>query len=167
MQANQGSRKAREKLFHRLFLLGIWLKGLNGIVQIAGGILLLTVSLESLNQFVIQLTGDEIEEDSGDLIAKALRQAVNHMTPSSKVVAGLYLVANGIVRVFLAYGILRGKLWYFPVGMGIISVFVVGLIARLTFHFTYLVFFLVLINIAVILLIWREYKRLRRARHAR
>ncbi|HXC35709.1 MAG TPA: DUF2127 domain-containing protein [Candidatus Acidoferrales bacterium] len=161
MQANPGPHAAREKLFHRLFEIGVWIKGIDGLIETAGGILLLTVSLQALNSYVIALTQDEIQEDSGDLIANALRHAAEHLTESSKLTAGAYLLGNGFVKVFLATCILRGKLWCYPVAMAVISLFILLQCGRLGFHFSWPMFTGTIIDVAIVLLIWREYRKLK------
>ena len=161
MQANPGPRAAREKLLHRLFEVGIWIKGIDGLLETAGGVLLLTVSLRALNSYVIALTEDEIQEDSGDLIANALRHAAEHLTEGSKLTAGAYLVGNGIVKIFLATCILRGKLWCYPVAIVIMTIFILLQCVRLGFHFSWPMFCATIIDVAIVLLIWREYRRLK------
>lgn len=159
MQSTSGPN-ARERLFHRLFQIGIWIKGIDGLFELAGGILLLVVSLTALNRYVISLTQNEIQEDSGDLIANALRHAAHHMTESSKVIAGAYLIGNGVVKIFLATCILRGKLWCYPVAIVIITLFILLQFLRLCFHFSWPMFAGTMIDGAIVLLIWREYRHL-------
>ena len=160
MQAAPGPNPKRERIFHRLFQIGIWIKGIDGLIETAGGILLLALSLQAINSCVIALTEKEIEEDSGDLIANALRHAAHHMTPGSKRIAGAYLVGNGVVKVFLAVGVLRGKIWCYPVAMGIITLFIVLQCLRLCFHFSWIMFLATIVDVAIVFLIWREYRRL-------
>ncbi|HTV39371.1 MAG TPA: DUF2127 domain-containing protein [Candidatus Sulfotelmatobacter sp.] len=137
----------------------MWIKGFDGFIETIGGIVLMSISLDAINRYVIELTQKEIEEDSGDMIANALRHAVHRMTPGSKNIAGVYLVANGVVKVFLAVGVLRGKFWCYPVAMIVITVFVLLQSLRLCFHFSWPMLLGTLIDVAIVLLIWREYRR--------
>jgi uncharacterized membrane protein len=160
MQSQPGPHAEREKIFHRLFQLGIWIKGIDGLLETAGGILLLVVSLQALNSYIIALTQNEIREDSGDLIADVLRHAAHHMTERSKLTAGAYLLGNGVVKVFLAACILRGKLWCYPIGIAVITLFILLQFARLSFHFSWPLFWGTMMDGAIVLLIWREYRRM-------
>jgi len=159
MQIPSGPNAKRERIFHRLFQIGMWIKGFDGFIETIGGIVLMSISLDAINRYVIELTQKEIEEDSGDMIANALRHAVHRMTPGSKNIAGVYLVANGVVKVFLAVGVLRGKFWCYPVAMIVITVFVLLQSLRLCFHFSWPMLLGTLIDVAIVLLIWREYRR--------
>jgi uncharacterized membrane protein len=160
MQGKQGPRTGREKLFHRLFEIGIWIKGIDGVIEIVGGILLLAVSLEAINSYVIAITQREIQEDSGDLIANALRHAAHRMTSGSKHIAGAYLLGNGVVKVFLATCILSGQVWSYPVAIVVMTIFIGLQCCRLAFHFSWTMLFATLVDVAIVLLIWREYRRL-------
>ncbi|HEV2327300.1 MAG TPA: DUF2127 domain-containing protein [Verrucomicrobiae bacterium] len=162
MLANKGPHTAREKLFHRLFEIGIWIKGVDGLIETIGGILLLTISVQALNSYVIALTQDEIQEDSGDLIANALRHAAEHLTESSKLTAGAYLLGNGLIKVFLATCILRGKHWCYPIAIVVMTIFILLQFGRLGFHFSWSMFVATMIDVAIVLLIWREYRRIKK-----
>ena len=160
MQTTSGPNSARERLYHRLFQIGVWIKGIDGLIETVGGIVLLFVSLDAINRDVIAITENEIREDAGDLIANALRHAAHHMTQSSKQIAGAYLVGNGVVKVFLVVGILRGKLWCYPVAMAVITFFILLQCLRLCFHFSWTMSLATIIDVAIVFLIWREYHRL-------
>ena len=160
MQATSGPNSPRERMLHRLFQIGIWVKGIDGLIETAGGIVLLVISLDAINRYVIALTENEIREDSGDLIANALLHAAHHMTPASKKIAGAYLVGNGIVKIFLAVGILRGKIWCYPVAVAVITLFILLQFVRLCFHFSWTMFLATVVDVIIALLIWREYRKI-------
>ncbi|HEV2318136.1 MAG TPA: DUF2127 domain-containing protein [Verrucomicrobiae bacterium] len=161
MEAKAEAHPAREKVFHRLFQIGIWIKGIDGLVEMAGGILLLTVSLQALNSYLIGLAQKEIERDSGELISRALQHAAEHLTRSSKLTAGSYLLGNGVVKVFLATFILLGKRWCYPVAIVVMTIFILLQCGRLGFHFSVSMLCATIIDIAIVLLIWREYRQIK------
>lgn len=160
MNANPDPHARREKTLHRLFEIGIWIKGIDGLIETIGGILLLVVSLQALNNYIIAVTQNQIQEDSGDLFARVLSHAAHHMTKSSKLTAGAYLLGNGVVKVFLATFILRGQLWCYPVAIVVMTIFIFLQCCRLAFHFSWTMLFATLVDVAIVLLIWREYRRL-------
>ena len=162
MQTTSGSNSARERMFHRLFQIGIWVKGFDGLIETVGGIVLLSLSLDAINRYVIAITENEIEEDSGEFIANALRHAAHHMTPGSKRIAGAYLVGNGVVKLFLAIGVLRGRIWCYPVAIAVITLFIVLQCLRLSFHFSWTLFLATIVDVIIVLLIWREYGKIKK-----
>src|SRR5690348_14165121 len=58
----------REKILHWLFEIGIWFKGIDGILELIGGILLLVSNPHAINNFIVNLTEHELQQDPGDWI---------------------------------------------------------------------------------------------------
>jgi uncharacterized membrane protein len=75
-----------------LFLVGVWLKGLNAFSELIGGVALLAVSPPLILHVVRFLTQDEIAEDPRDLIASALRHAAERLTFASEHFMAIYLL---------------------------------------------------------------------------
>src|SRR5579859_5424885 len=59
----------RGDLLDRAFLIGIVLKGLDGVLEVAGGILLLLVSPGTIDRITGALTQHELSEDPHDFLA--------------------------------------------------------------------------------------------------
>src|SRR5512138_2264419 len=121
----------REIFLYRVFALGIWVKGIDGLLEIVGGGLLLLISPAMLNQLVIGLTQHELVEDPRDVIATTLRHAAAQLSANTQLFASLYLVAHGVVKVVLVVGLLRGKRWAYPAAIGFLCLFIVYQVYRL------------------------------------
>jgi len=124
----------REIFLYRVFALGIWVKGIDGVLEIVGGGLLLFISPTMLNQLVIGLTQHELVEDPRDVIATTLRHAAAQLSANTQLFASLYLVAHGVVKVVLVVGLLRGKRWAYPAAIGFLCLFIVYQLYRLSYH---------------------------------
>jgi uncharacterized membrane protein len=145
---------------HRVFALGIWLKGIDGVLEIIGGVILLLTSNAALNQLVIALTQHELVEDPHDWIATAARQAVAQLSVGTQVFGGVYLVAHGLAKVVLAVGLLRGHRWAYPVAIGFLGLFIAYQLYRLSYQFSLGLLLLTLFDGAIVALTWREYRLL-------
>ena len=99
----------REDRFRQLFRIGIFLKALDGVLEVGGGILLLVASKESLNDVVAFLTQHELAEDPHDLIANYLVHLVHHLSLSTQRFGALYLLVHGVLKVFLVVGLLLNQ----------------------------------------------------------
>jgi uncharacterized membrane protein len=154
--------KWRDRLWHWAFEIGIWFKGIDGTLEMFGGILFLVASPHAVNHFVVMLTQDELDGDSDDWIFYALRNAAHHLSGLGKLIAGAFLIGHGGVKFFLAIGILRGKLWCYPTAIIVLGTFILLQIGRMGFHFSWLMLFLTFIDIVIILLIWHEYRYVKR-----
>ena len=148
----------REIFLYRVFALGIWVKGIDGVLEIVGGFLLLLISPVMLNQFVMTLTQHELVEDPHDLIATTLRHAAAQLSANTQVFASLYLVAHGLVKVVLVVGLLRGKRWAYPAAIGFLCLFIVYQLYRLTYHASVGLLLLTLFDVVIVGLTWHEYR---------
>jgi uncharacterized membrane protein len=153
----------RTSFLHRVFALGIWVKGIDGVLEIVGGAILLLTSNATLNQLVIVLTQHELVEDPHDLVANAARQAVAQLSVGTKVFGGVYLIAHGLAKVVLVVGLLRGRRWAYPVAIGFLSLFITYQLYRLSYQLSAGLLLLTLFDVLIVGLIWREYRVLQRA----
>jgi uncharacterized membrane protein len=156
-------RSPRTDFWHRVFALGIWVKGIDGLLEIVGGSILLLTSNAALNQVVIALTQHELIEDPHDLVANAARQLVAQLSASTKVFGGVYLIAHGLAKVVLVVGLLRGQRWAYPVAIGFLCLFITYQLYRLSYQFSLGVLLLTLFDVMIVGLTWREYRFLEAA----
>jgi uncharacterized membrane protein len=97
-------------LLDRTFEVSIIAKGLDGLLELVGGLLLLLVTPATINRIVTDLTQHELSEDPHDLIASHLLHLSNGLTGSAVQFAAAYLLLHGIVKVVLVVALLRNKL---------------------------------------------------------
>src|SRR4051794_1345160 len=98
-------------LLDRTFEVSIILKGLDGLLELVGGGLLLAVSPGVIDRAVVALTQHELSEDPHDVIATRLVRSADDLTGSTVVLAAVYLLLHGVVKVVLVTALLRDRLW--------------------------------------------------------
>ncbi len=143
------------------FQIGVILKGLNGLLELIGGTLLLIFPPSAIERFIVGLTQNELSEDPNDVIATSLRAAARHLSSNAQLFAAIYLVAHGVVKGFLVYGLLRDKLWAFPWAIGVFVAFVVYQVYRYFVEPSGWLIALTVLDVFVILLTWAEWRRVR------
>lgn len=143
----------------KLFKISLLLKGLDSILEIIGGFLLLFVNSQSLNSLVRDIFQHELSEDPKDFVANYLID-LTHFSKSAQLFGFLYLLSHGVIKLGLVAGLLKGKLWTYPLSIFVFVLFIIYQIYR--FAFTHSVYLLLLtaFDILIIILIWLEYKRL-------
>ena len=151
-----------EKYFHKIFEVGITLKGLDGLLEIIGGILLLNVKPDQIASLVQIFTQHELIEDPRDLIANYLIQASHQFSISSELFGALYLLSHGLIKVLIVFGLLKNKLWVYPVSIVVFSVFSIYQIYRFTYSHSISLVILTVFDILVIFLTWHEYHHLKK-----
>ena len=147
----------KEEWLRRLFKIGVLLKGVDGLLETAGGILFLSMSRWELTQIVLRLTRPEILEDPDDFIANALRHAFSHLSSSGKLFGSFYLLLHGVIKLFLVICLLRGKLWSFPTAIAVLLGFIGFQLYRIGTHFSWVMVFLTVLDAVIVLLIRHEY----------
>jgi uncharacterized membrane protein len=157
----------RSKL-HVAFEVGVILKGLNGLLELIGGVLLLWFPPSAIQTLVVRLTQNELSEDPHDFIATHLRAAAHSLSASTELFAALYLLSHGVIKALLVYALLRGKLWAYPTAIAVFAAFGVYQMYRYFIHPSGWLIALTVLDAVVIFLTWVEWQRLKRdhGRHA-
>jgi len=146
------------KIEHRLFLLSVWSKGIAGLVEAIGGLLLLFIPQTGLNAFVIALTAPELAEDPTDRVATLLQRIVHELTADTKLFISGYLIIHGIIKVLLVAGLLGRRLWSYPVSLWFLAAFIAYQMYRFLFTHSLWLVALTVLDLIVAFLIWREYQ---------
>ncbi|MGH8260984.1 MAG: DUF2127 domain-containing protein [Steroidobacteraceae bacterium] len=152
----------REGWRELLFRVSVCFKGLDGVLEIAGGVALLSVSPALILHTVRFLTQDEIAEDPDDLVATALLRIASRLSFASEHFAALYLLIHGVVKVGLVWALLARVLIAYPISIVVFAAFIAYQLYRYTLTSGLGLLALTLIDLVVIALIWLEYRALRR-----
>jgi len=150
------------RTLHTLFTIGVIGKGIDGVLESAGGVLLLVADRARLGRLVRAMTQHELVEDPRDLVATALRHAVEHLSSGTQTFAAVYLLLHGVVKVGLVAALLRRQLWAYPAAMLVFGVFLAYQLYRWSHTHADLLVALSVLDVMVIALTWAEYRRLRR-----
>lgn|GEM_PF-515775 len=94
----------------RIFEVGILLTGLDVLMEVAGGIFLLLIKPEYLNQLATTLTQHEFAEDPRDFFSTYILHATQNLSSGSLVFAALYLLSHGVTKIVLICEILHNRL---------------------------------------------------------
>jgi uncharacterized membrane protein len=154
-------------LLDRAFAIGIILTGLDGVLEVVGGLLLLAVSPTTIDQISRALTQHELSEDPHDFLATHLLHAAGSLTGSSLQFGAAYLLVHGVVKIVLVAALLRDKIWAYPWMIAFLVVFIVYQIYRMTFAFSIGLLGLTVFDGAVVWLTYREYGKQRATRAPR
>jgi uncharacterized membrane protein len=152
--------KKREDLTDRSFKLSLYLKGLDGLLETIGGLLLLLIKPEQINRLAHWITQGELSQDPHDFIANHILKTAHHLTGSSLIFGAAYLLSHGLVKIFLVFMVLRDKLWAYIALIAVTAIFVVYQIYRLTLiKFSVSLLLLSLFDLLIIYLTQKEYRR--------
>ena len=148
----------------RAFEIGIVLKGLDGILETVGGLLLLVLTPETINRLVTRLTQHELSEDPHDFIAGHLLRSAHGLTGGAVTFAAVYLLLHGISKIVLVGALLRNKLWAYPWLIAFLLVFIVYQLYRIILSPTFGLSALTIFDALIVWLTWREWRKQTAAR---
>jgi uncharacterized membrane protein len=154
-----GERTSHSGLRELLFRIAVLLKGLDGVVETAGGIALLVASPAWILQTANDLTWDWLAAHPRSVVASHMATSAQHLSTGSERFAGIYLLAHGLVKIGLVAALLRDQRWAYPTAMIVFAVFVGYQLHRYTMTHAMLLLPLSLFDVIVIGLIWLEYRR--------
>lgn len=147
-----------EKYLHAAFEIGIILKGLDGIFEILGGILLLIIKPAQIVTIVQILTQHELAQDSRDLVANYLVNASHQLSVSAELFGAVYLLSHGIIKAVIVVGLLKNKYWVYPISIVIFCIFGAYQIYRYTYSHSAGLLLLTILDVVVIFLTYHEYR---------
>ena len=155
----------QENNIRRLFKVSVLLKAANAIAEIVGGTSLLFTG--EITKVVSQMIQREFLEDPRDLVANVVQHYLPYFSGHSQLFAAYYLLSHGIIKIFLAVGLLRDKLWAYPAAIVFFILFILYQVYRYTYAPSSLLIFLTIFDLIVVALTWHEYKIVRRLRMPR
>ena len=148
------------RLIHLFFDIGIIVKGIDGALEIVGGVLLLLISPTQLHDIVRILTQHELMEDPHDLVANFLVRTSQGLSLGAKTFGALYLFVHGVVKIGLVTALLQKRHWAYPAAIVTFLVILVYELYRYSHTRAPALLVLSSLDVVVITFTWLEYRRL-------
>ncbi|SFT53107.1 DUF2127 domain-containing protein [Arthrobacter sp. ov118] len=143
----------------RTFRVILIFKGLDGVLELVGGVLLLLVSPQQIGAMARVLTQHELSEDPHDLVAHALVRSTSNLSASASLFGAVYLLLHGLVKVVLVWAVLQDRLWAYPWMIAFLLVFIIYQVYKILVSFSWGLALLTAFDIFIVWLTWREYRR--------
>jgi uncharacterized membrane protein len=144
-------------LLHDSFRVGITLKGIDGVLEAIGGVLL-WFKVNTLNAWLQALCEHELARDKHDFIFSHLSIASQKLASGSPMFASLYLLSHGLVKVVLVVCLWANRLWAYPLTIAVFAAFVLYQSYRFTYTHSAALVILTLFDLLLIFLTWKEYQ---------
>lgn len=151
----------RGKVLHETFKASIFLKGVDGVLEIVGGIMLFIVSPSTINRLVLLITAHELSEDPKDIIARYLIESSRDLSVSTRMFGSFYLLSHGVIKVALVLSLWKGRLWSYPAAIVFFIIFIIYQMYRFSYSHSMWLVLLSVFDVIIVLLTWMEYKNLK------
>ena len=141
-------RAVQQKRIHQIFVVSIALKGLHGLIEVAGGLALALFSTDAILRLLYRFHHHQV--------------VTRHFNTGEHHYYTFFFLSHGALNLALAIGLLLEMLWTFPVAIAVLVLFIALQMYRFTHvHDPELVVFSIL-DVIVIALAVHEYRLLRK-----
>ena len=158
---NESETVRRYNIIHKSFEIGILLKGIDGILEIIGGILLAILNPKRLNKLIRLLTQHELIEDPKDVAANFIIRLGAKFSISTQNFAVFYLISHGIIKLILIILLWKKKMWAYPLSIVSLILFSFYQVYRYTNTHALSLIVLTVFDTMMIILTLMEYKRMK------
>ncbi len=158
---NNKNDQYEQKIEHELFDIGILLKGIHAVIEIAGGIFTFLISPDFVLRFVTKITQGELLENPNDSFTQYILSFAHSISVGAKQFIAFYLLSHGIINLVLVIGLFKKKIWAYHASFVVLTIFALYQMYRYIYHPSIWMIILTIFDFVVIWLIWREYKRVK------
>jgi uncharacterized membrane protein len=148
------------RILHRFFEVGIIIKGVDGGLELIGGLLLVSLPPAAINRVVLFFVEGELKEDPTDLVANLLVQTTRSAI-EVRVPASVFLIAHGIVKLVLVGGLATNRLWSYPAAILVFAGFTIYQLYQLSQQYSMFLEVVTILDVVVVLLVIAEYRHMR------
>jgi uncharacterized membrane protein len=153
-RASRQPEDALDKTFH----IALVLKGLDGLLELVGGLFLLIVSPDALNRWAHDITQHELTENPHSFVANHLLHITQNLH-HTQLLGAIYLLGHGAVKLVLVFGLWLEKGWSYPFAFVFLTLFIVLQLYELVLKPSAGVALLTAFDVLILGLTWREYRR--------
>jgi uncharacterized membrane protein len=144
-------------LLRNAFRTGITMKGVDGLLEVTGGVLLWFVKPRAMSGALRALSLHELR-DSNDWIWIHLLHMSEKLASSSPLFPSLFLLSHGLAKVGLATALWLNELWAYPLAIGVFSAFGIYQLYRVSHTHSITLVVLTIFDAIVVWLTWQEYR---------
>ncbi len=144
-------------LVHNGFEIGIFLKGLNGILEILGGGAMLILSPQTIFRFIFFI----VQSLPQNLVGKHLLVQSYSLLNEQKTFLILFLLSHGIIKLLLIFALYKKKLWAYPLAVLVFGLFILFQMEQYFVSRSLWLIILSVLDVLVIGLTYLEYRNLK------
>ncbi|MDI2030717.1 DUF2127 domain-containing protein [Saccharopolyspora sp. TS4A08] len=149
-------------LTDKLFRVAVWLKGLDAVTQLLGGVLLIFFSPRELTRIAHGVVTRDLLGPPTGALAGHFEEAVQHFAGGTRAFVIGYLLVHGLIKLVLVIALLREAVRWYPVAITALGLFVLFELVRGVQTHSLVLPALTALDIVIIVLVIKEYREIRR-----
>jgi uncharacterized membrane protein len=154
----------RKTILHQSFEVGISLKGVGALFEIAGGLVLWFANPSQMNDIVRRLCESLFVDAPHHAFAAHVLNASQRMADHGTTFASLYLLSHGVVKLALVILLWFNKIWAYPLTIMVFTAFMAYQVHRFTHTHSWTLIALTIFDAVIVYLTWKEYQEQRARR---
>ena len=154
----------RQDALDKTFHVALVLKGLDGFVEVLGGLFLVIVSPDALNRWAHDITQHELSENPHNFFANHLLHITQNLH-HTQLLGAIYLLSHGVAKLIMVIGLWLEKGWSYPFAFVFLILFIAFQLYEMILKPSIGLALLTAFDVLVLWLTWREFRR--REDHAR
>lgn len=155
-------RSLRERYIYNLFRIGVFLKGVDSIVEVFAGFVILFIGPDVIGNAVISMSQDELAEQPHSIIAQIALPLAQHLALTPQKFLAAYLLARGVIKIFLVVALLYNRRWSYPAALMVLGLFLIYEFYLIALGHSLFLCALALFDAILLWLIWHEYRTMER-----
>ena len=154
----------RTRIVDRALALALAIKGIDGLLELIGGLILFVVPPSAITLVFRSLTQHELSEDPHDVIAIHVRAAAEQLagSASARGFGVLYLIAHGVIKLLLVGALVRKIRPAYPVAIVFLGAFLLYEVYRSVLGRSMALLLFAALDAGITTMVVREYLELRR-----
>jgi uncharacterized membrane protein len=153
--------KKNSGLFHLGYLVTVAVKGIDGVLETALGLLIAITGTQKLADIFLDFIVPELEQHPASRMLQAAHHGATNLSHNSGHFAVAYLVIHGVLKAGIAYNLLLEKRWIFIPSFVVLAGFIAFMGFRLTQEWSGWIFALMLFDVLTLVLVVNEYLNLK------
>jgi uncharacterized membrane protein len=152
----------RSSIERKAFKTGLIIKLVDGCLELAGALVVWLVQPATVDRIARFFTDDALADDPNAVLANYIvGLAHSYSSVGARAFVALYLLAHGVVKVAMVIALLRRHRWAYPALLASLSLFILYQTYRLVRRLSLGLIVLTLFDVAIVWLVWRDYRRAR------
>ena len=149
-----------------LFRVAVLVKGLDGAAELLVALVLLALPRQALTRLVADVVTRDLLGPPDGVLARYVVAGTAEFASGNRTFVLAYLALHGLIKLALVVALLREWRAAYPVAAAVLGVFVAFELYRAVETRSVLLPFLAAFDVAVIVLVWREYRALPTSRRS-
>lgn len=147
-----------KNLLDTVFEISVVIKGIEGLFELAAGLVLLVLGSGLISNLAKRLTYGELREEPHNIIASFVLHSGQQLASGGTTYLVLYLLIHALIKFVVVFGLLRNKMWSYPFSLVTLGIFMIYQFYQIYLSHSVVISILTLYDIFLLWLIWREYQ---------